>query len=99
MHDAIVKRCGTATACLAPYAPSSTIVRGSTYYAFHPANTVEEYAAELALRYYREERAALRKEALGAPPFKCGPPENARAWRALVDEFFAGADHVGPCAR
>jgi hypothetical protein len=57
---------------------------------------VREYAAELALRYYRETRAILRKDKPIAP-FKCGPPENARAWTAFVAEFFAGVDLVPAC--
>ena len=73
-----------------------TIVRGGTYYSFQPGNGVGEYAAELALRYYREQRAALR--ALPRPrPFKCGPPENARAWALVRDELFGGIDVVPPC--
>jgi hypothetical protein len=100
-YAAILARCqpGLTRACLAPYAPSSTTVRGGTYYAFQQNNgdSVHEYAAELALRYYKEHRelAATGKLALAA--FKCGAPENARAWRALVDEFFAGIDRTGEC--
>jgi hypothetical protein len=100
-YDAIRARCGgdhPRTACLAPYAPGTTKVRGGTYYAFQPNNgaTVHEYAAELAVRYLREQRAA-RAGRLKIRPFKCGPAENARAWAALVDEFFAGVDRVPPC--
>lgn len=101
IYDAIVSRCGTKIACLRPYAPHDTVVRGGTYYAFQPGNGVGEYAAELAVRYYREQRAALRKAPLGAgtrSPFKCGPPENGRAWALFVDEFFGGADLVPTCA-
>ncbi|WP_437665542.1 hypothetical protein [Sorangium sp. So ce1182] len=97
MYDAIVARCGTRIPCLAPYTPNGTIVKGGTYYSFQPGNGVGEYAAELAIRYYREQRAALRGERLGKPPFKCGPPENARAWSLLAGEFFGGADRVAPC--
>jgi hypothetical protein len=98
-YDAIVAKCGTDTACLAPYAPSDTKVRGGTYYAFTQDNgdPVHEYAAELALRYYREQREMLRHEKLSRKAFKCGPPENARAWDALVGEFFAGRDLVPAC--
>jgi hypothetical protein len=96
LYDGIVKRCGTNAACLAPYAPSETMVRGGTYYAFQPGNGVTEYAAELALRYYREQRAAMRK--LPAPKrFKCGPPENGRAWALLTKEMFGGVDLVPAC--
>ncbi|MBI4957517.1 MAG: hypothetical protein HY908_36255 [Myxococcales bacterium] len=84
-------------ACLTPYAPGSTTVRGGTYYAFTPGNGVMEYGAELALRYYREQRAALGMHPAGGKPFKCGPSENGVAWRALVDEFFGGVDFTAPC--
>jgi hypothetical protein len=92
----IVARCGAKTPCLAPYAPGSTMVRGGTYYAFYPGNGVVEYAAELALRYYREHRAVFRKERVQTP-FKCARAENARAWRAMADEFFGGVDRTPPC--
>ncbi len=96
-QDAIERRCGTRIACLAPYAPTSTIVRRGTYYAFQPGNDVHEYAAEVALRWYREQRAIVRKEAPIRPPFKCGPPENRKAWDAIAAEFFGGVDLVPPC--
>lgn len=95
-YDGIVKKCGTALACLAPYAPNGTIVRGGTYYAFQPGNGVVEYAAELMVRYYREQRAAMRKLPR-EKAFKCGPAENARAWDAMRDEFFGGIDVVPAC--
>lgn len=95
-YDAIVRKCGTAIACLTPYAPNGTIVRGGTYYAFQPGNGVVEYAAELALRYYREQRAAMWKLPR-EKAFKCGPPENGRAWEAMKSEFFGGVDLVPPC--
>ena len=60
---------------------------------------MHEYAAELALRYYRENRAAIRGETLKKPGFKCGPEENRRAWEALVSEFFGGADRTPSCSR
>jgi hypothetical protein len=101
-YQAIVARCGPALtrACLAPYAPGTTTVRGGTYYAFQQDNgsTVHEYAAELALRYYREHYELVTTGKLTRRPFKCGPPENGRAWQALVTEFFAGIDHTPPCA-
>jgi len=97
LQDAIEKKCGTRTACLAPYAPTSTIVRRGTYYAFQPGNDVHEYAAETALRWYREQRAIVRGDAPVRPAFKCGPDENRRAWNAIRDEFFAGVDLVPPC--
>jgi len=94
--DAIVRKCGTTIACLTPYTPNGTIVVGGTYYSFQPGNGVVEYAAELALRYYREQRAVLKKLPR-EKPFKCGPPENARSWEAMKTEFFGGIDLVPPC--
>jgi hypothetical protein len=99
-YDAIVARCGTKSACLAPYAPNTTKVRATgTYYAFQPnnGNGVHEYAAELAVRYFREQSQMLNKGKLERPAFKCATPENARAWQAMVDEFFAGRDLVPSC--
>lgn len=99
-YDAIVKKCGTKMNCLAPYAPNVTVVRGGTYYAFQPNNGdgVHEYAAELAVRYFDEQSEMRAKGKLGKRAFKCGPDENRRAWKAIVDEFFAGRDLVPPCA-
>lgn len=98
IFDSIVKRCGTAIKCLTPYSPNGTIVRGGTYYSFMPGNGVMEYAAELALRYYREQRAQLRHQPKGKPAFKCGPSENARAWALMREEFFYGVDLVPDCS-
>lgn len=97
LYDGIAGRCGTKIPCLTPYAPTETVIRGGTYYAFHPDNGVGEYAAELALRFYREQRAVLLKKPLGKKAFKCGPPENAKAWELLRDEFFGGVDLVPGC--
>ncbi len=99
IQNAILAQCSTRITCLTPYAPMPTMVRGGTYYAFQPNNgdAVHEYAAELATRYYREHRAILRGEKLPARPFKCGPRENAEAWKLLVDEFFGGIDLVPAC--
>ncbi|MGH7294771.1 MAG: hypothetical protein ACRELB_07560 [Polyangiaceae bacterium] len=97
IHQAIEHRCGTSTPCLTPYAPTSTIVRRGTYYSFQPGNDVHEYAAEVALRWYREQRAMIRGKAPVKPAFKCGPAENRRAWEAIAAEFFGGVDLVPPC--
>ncbi len=99
-YDAIVARCGQTVTCLAPFAPNDTKVRASgTYYAFQPnnGNGVHEYAAELAVRYFKEQNEMLRAGKLARGAFKCGPSQNARAWAALVDEFFAGRDLVPSC--
>jgi len=101
IYDAIVARCTKrkklSTRCLAPYAPNRTMVRGGTYYAFQPGNGVWEYAAELAVRYFREQRAAIAKAKLAKKPFKCGPSENRQSWVLFAQEFFAGVDLVPPC--
>jgi len=103
-YAAIVKKCGAtgakAVKCLSPFAPNDTKVRASgTYYAFQPNNGdgVHEYAAELAVRYFKEQIEMATKHALSRPAFKCGTPENARAWQGLVDEFFSGRDLVPAC--
>jgi hypothetical protein len=99
-YAAILKKCGsTNLTCLAPYAPNDTMVRGGTFYAFEQNNglPVREYAAELALRWYKEHRALQRGEPMPfGHAFKCGPPENRRSWDALVAEFFA-IDLVPAC--
>ena len=101
-YRAILERCGREPSleCLAPYAPNDTRVRGGTYYAFQPnnGNTVHEYAAELAVRYFKEQSEMLAKGKLSRRAFKCGPPENARAWQALVGEFFADRDLTPACS-
>ena len=53
------RRCGAKTASLNPFAAHSTKVRGGPYSAFQPGNDVREYAAELAVRSYREQRGRL----------------------------------------
>ncbi len=101
-YAAILARCGRrpTVACLAPYAPNTTMVRGGTFYAFQQNNgdAVHEYAAELAVRYFQEQSEMLAAGKLARRAFKCGPPENARSWQALVDEFFAGRDLVPACS-
>jgi hypothetical protein len=99
-YAAIVAKCGTSSRCLAPYAPNDTKVRATgTYYAFQPDNGdgVHEYAAELAVRYWKEQREMAARGKLSHRAFKCGPAENSRAWKALVDEFFGGRDTVPAC--
>ena len=98
VFDPIAKKCGTNDACLEPFSPNATKVRGGTYYSFQPNNGVPgvEYAAELATRYYREQRIALRNLPK-VKPFKCGPTENAKAWELMKNEFFAGIDATPAC--
>ena len=101
-YAAILARCGRrpSAGCLAPYAPNTTMVRGGTFYAFQQnnGNPVHEYAAELAVRYFKEQSEMLAAGKLAGRAFKCGPAENARAWQAVVDEFFAGRDLVPACS-
>lgn len=99
IRDGIVKRCGAVTACLTPFAPTDTRVRGGTYYAFQPGNDVREYAAEVGTRYFTETRAALSGETPPRVPFRCGPPENAEAFQRVADELFGGVVLGPPCAR
>ncbi len=100
-YESISKKCGArpTVKCLAPFAPNDTMVRGGTFYAFQQNNgdTVHEYAAELAVRYFKEQSEMLSAHQLTHRAFKCGPAENARAWRGVVDEFFGGRDLVPPC--
>jgi hypothetical protein len=99
LFDGIFAKCGMRIACLTPYAPMKTLVKNGTYYAFQPGNgdSVHEYAAELASRWFLETRAALRGETFPDKPFKCGPPENGVAWAAIVDAFFGGVDLSPAC--
>ena len=96
-----MKKCGTKSTCLAPFAPNDTKVRATgTYYAFQPNNgdAVHEYAAELAVRYFKEQtRDGRAPRSCRALRSSADLPENARAWQALVDEFFAGHDLVPRC--
>ncbi len=96
IYEAIVDRCGADTQCLRVYAPGTTMVNGG-YYAFHSGEGAEEYAAELALRWYREHRQLTLEGRSVSTPFKCRAPENARAWRLLVDRFFGGIDLIPGC--
>jgi hypothetical protein len=96
LYDRIVERCGVKSECLEPYAADTLKVKGGTYYAFHGGNGVGEYAADLARRYYAEQRAVLRGEQPLAP-FKCRTPENREAWALLVTEFFDGVDKTPAC--
>ncbi len=96
-QEDVIKKCGKDIACLTPYAPHDTIVKGGTYYAFQPGNGAWEYAAELAVRHFREHRAVLDKQKLPGKAFKCGPAPNGKAWQAFVDEFFGGLDLVPAC--
>jgi len=101
IYNDIVKACGATTTCLTPFTPNGTMVRGGTYYSFQPGNDVREYAAELALRYYRDQRNRLRHPIPAEKPFKCtgpaGDPKNRRAWDLMRDEFFSGIDAVPAC--
>lgn len=99
-YNSIISRCRKKTklsdGCLRPFAPHSTKVMGRVYYAFHPEGGVAEYAAEISVRYFLEQRAVIGK-LKGPAPFKCGPPENGLAWSKMVKEFFGGVDLVPAC--
>jgi len=98
-YERILAQCRDDQECLDRYAPYETKVDGGVYYAFHPTSDVREYAAELAARYFREQKRQLdqgSKEDVGAT-FKCQAPENEVAWRSLADEFFGGLDLVPEC--
>ena len=85
-------RCGNDERCLEPFAPDDVRVDGGTYYALdETTNDVREYAADLALRWLREHRALLRGDPLEDALFRCKTPENAEAWRLVVDEFFGAS--------
>jgi hypothetical protein len=105
-YDAIVAKCERAKGvqqkvdCYQPYAPNDTkVIATGAYYAFQQNNgtPVHEYAAELTVRYYKEQTEMRAHEKLSHKAFKCGPPENGRSWKSLVDEFFAGRDLVPGC--
>ncbi len=95
-YDAIVAKCKNSTPCLSKYAPNDTMVRGGTYYAFQPGNDVREYAAELSVRYFKEQSAALGGSDRQTP-FKCTGSENRKSWDAVVAEFFGGIDLTKAC--
>lgn len=98
IFDGVVKKCGTDHECLAPFAPYPSVVAEGTFYAFDErTRDVREYAAELALRYYRESADVLGGRASSDPPFKCLTDENRAAWDLLTREFFGGVDLSGEC--
>jgi len=103
LYEGLMSRCTAkgektpSTKCLKPFAPSKTKVKGGTYYAFTVGNGVHEYAAELALRYFQEQRAALLDLKKKPARFKCGGEENAEAWDLISKEFFGGVDWVAAC--
>ena len=96
-YEKIVAHCKTSTPCLAKFAPNDTKVKGGTYYAFQPGNDVREYAAELAVRYYKEQRGVLGMGPVVKTPFKCTGADNEKSWNAMVAEFFGGIDLTPAC--
>lgn len=92
----ILAKCKGNLKCLAPYAPTDTTMNGKPY-AFVDDGKGKEYAAELALRYFREQRLLIDGKPLPIPAFKCGPPENKEAMALLVETFFGGVDLVPEC--
>lgn len=96
VYSRIEETCGHSNACLSSYAPNSTMASNHIY-AFHPDEGVAEYAAELALRYYREQRQVLLEGDMPSTPFKCQNAENREAWNLMRDQYFGGADAVAAC--
>lgn len=92
----ILATCKGNVKCLAAYAPTDTTMNGKPY-AFTDRGNAKEYAAELALRYFREQRLMIDGKPLPIPAFKCGPPENAEAMALMADAFFGGVDLVPEC--
>lgn len=98
LYDSILARCDNREECLEPFAPDDVHVQGGTFYALDKkTNDVREYAADIALRWLREHRLVLRGDKFEEPPFRCKTPENAEAWKLVVDEFFGGVDLTPPC--
>lgn len=98
IFDAIVERCEDDHACYEPYAPHESVVEDGTFYAFDArTRSVREYAAEIALTYFLEHEALFAGTPRSGLPFKCRAPENALAWRRLVDTFFGGVDLTRRC--
>ncbi len=98
LFEQIVGTCEDDDDCLGRFAPSSDRVPGGTFYPFDSrTRDVREYGAEIALRWFHEQRMLLDGVPLPSAPFKCGADENAQAWRAIVDEFFGGFDLTGEC--
>jgi hypothetical protein len=93
----ILDRCKSNAKCLASYAPTDTTMNGKPY-AFIDGGNGKEYAAELALRYFREQRLLLEGKPLPIPAFKCGAPENQEAMTLLIETFFGGVDLVPVCS-
>jgi len=92
----ILERCKGNVKCLASYAPTDTTMNGKPY-AFIDGGSGKEYAAELALRYFREQRLMIDGKPLPIPAFKCGPAENQEAMTLIIDTFFGGVDLVPAC--
>jgi hypothetical protein len=92
----ILERCKNNVKCLGPYAPTDTTMNGKPY-AFIDGGNGKEYAAELALRYFREQRLMIDGKPLPIPAFKCGPAENQEALTLMTDTFFGGVDLVPAC--
>jgi hypothetical protein len=97
--DGIDARCEHQTPCLTRYSPTPLKVKGGTFYAFQHDNgdMANEYAAELAQRYFQEQREAAAGKVHAGGWFACRAPENAQAMRELAEEFFGGVDLTGGC--
>jgi hypothetical protein len=97
LFEAIVDRCQDDHVCLGDFAPHDTLVPDGTYYPFDSrTRDVREYAAELALRFFREHEAILDGAPL-EPPFKCRSEENRVAWERISRDFFGSLDLARNC--
>ncbi len=92
----ILATCKNNVKCLSQYAPTDTTMNGKPY-AFTDGGSGKEYAAELALRYFREQRLMMDGKPLPIAAFKCGPPENKDAMGLMIEVFFGGVDLVADC--
>ena len=91
VFEEVVSSCAEDDACFSLFTPDEQRVEGGTYYASDSrTRDVREYGAELALRWFKEQREVLGSGSTSEPPFKCAAEQNEKAWRALVDEFFGG---------
>ncbi|HEU4405196.1 MAG TPA: hypothetical protein VFS43_07895 [Polyangiaceae bacterium] len=97
-YRSIVARCGDDARCAARFDPRPPAADRPAL--FRPGGDPADYGAELVVRFYREQKAALARPRRQPPPrsaFKCAAPENGFAWSLVAGEFFAGFDRSAAC--